>query len=119
MDTKKRDELWRKTLALLKAMSTNKDKLVEMEELVNQMVKDFSESIKREGSYVLGNSYEHQYLLAKLQSTIEHLRKEVEDMEKLEKNLQAAYQKMDADLKIREQIREQLRKKLQFVTKGP
>lgn len=49
VDIKERDELWRKTLAMLKAVKVNQEKFLEMKELVNQMTRDLGVNKTRGG----------------------------------------------------------------------
>jgi hypothetical protein len=115
LDAGGRGELWRKTLVMLRAININPEKFSELENLVNKIKTDLSESMRLGGSQYTNNAYERQYLVAKLQANLEDLHKKSKELEELEKNMQTMCQRIDADIRIREQIREQLKKKLQIV----
>jgi hypothetical protein len=113
LDIKERADLWRKTMVMLKTISVDRGKLAEVEELVSGLTKEVTDSIKL-GSSDPASSYEQQYLLARLQSTLEDFRKNSEELEQLVKNLQMTYQKIERDVRVREQIMDQLKRKLLF-----
>ena len=117
MDTRDNAELWRKAAMVLKEMRASSEKIDEMEKLVGQIKKELAETSGQEHSYNQSNLYDKSYLLAKLQTTLESLRRGFEELKGLEKSLQTLSQKVDLDEKIREQIREQLRRKMQIVFK--
>ena len=119
VDARDRSELWRRTLEILNLVKIDKKRFSEMEDLVNRIKDDLAESTRSERFHPSENSYEHHYLVAKLQSTLEGFRREAEELERLEKSLQTLYQKMGTELKIREQIREQLKRKLEIVARRP
>lgn len=115
--TRENVELWERTLATLKSITTCRVRLDEVEKMVNQLTAEIAESSRRGVLNNPGDVYEQLYALAKLNTTIENLRRGLEDLERLEKKLQAAQKRIEMDFMIMEQIREQLRKKLQIVVK--
>ena len=117
VSTKEAAELWRKTLEVLRSIMINRDRLGEMERMISQVTGDMAEASRRGILNNPGDTYEQLHVLARLSSTIEHLRREMEELEKVEKKMQAVQKRIEMDSMIMNQIREQLRKKLQIVVK--
>lgn len=110
-------ELWRRAAMVLKELRGSFEKINEMERLVNQIKNELVEKAGQEHYYAQNNFYEKNYLLAKLQASLENFRREMEELKGMEKSLQALCQRVDLDEKIHEQIKEQLRKKMQIILK--
>lgn len=102
---------------VLKELRGSFEKINEMERLVNQIKNELVEKASQEHYYAQNNFYEKNYLLAKLQASLENFRREMEELKGMEKSLQALCQRVDLDEKIHEQIKEQLRKKMQIILK--
>ncbi|MGQ9787723.1 MAG: hypothetical protein ACUVQM_00165 [Candidatus Hadarchaeaceae archaeon] len=117
MNTKVNLELWEKTLTTLKSITSCKEKIVEVEKIINQLTTEIAESSRRSMLNNPGDIYEQLHALARLSAIIENLNREMEELEMLEKKLHAVQKRIEMDFTIMEQIREQLQKKLKIIAK--
>ncbi len=111
VDLKERAELWKKALAGLDALTSEHEKFGDVEELINKISRDLAESNWE--SQDPSSTLEQQSIAIKLQSTLENLRREAEELKQVEAKLKGIYNRMETELQIRERIKEQLRKKLE------
>lgn len=115
--TRENVELLGKALATLRSITTCRGKLDEMEKMINYLTTEIAESSRQGMLNNPSDVYDQLHALARLSTIIENLRKGMEELERLEKKLQAVQKRIEMDFTIMEQIREQLRKKLQVVVK--
>jgi uncharacterized protein (DUF342 family) len=110
-------EIWMKMLEMLRTIRVSKEKLEELERMVNRLTAEMAEASRRGVLPNPGDAYEQLQALARLSSAIERIGREMEELERLERKIQALEKRIEMDQLIMDQIREQLRKKLQVVVR--
>ncbi|MEM3421468.1 MAG: hypothetical protein QW835_04555 [Candidatus Hadarchaeum sp.] len=118
MGTEEIAKLWAEITTTLDSMIIPKEKLTKMEKLLNQIKDNMADASKRGMLNNPSDAYEQLHVLARLGSTLENLQREMEELERLEKKMQALKKRIETDFLIMDQIREQLKKKLQIVVHG-
>ena len=115
LDIRENSEPWRRALLNIKEMRTSLKRIDEMQRLLTQLKNELEASAGLGHSQDSRNLYEKHYLLANMQASVDRLRSEAAELESLERGLATLAHKVDLDARIREQIREQLKKKMQVV----
>ncbi|MGC8816841.1 MAG: hypothetical protein ACP5PX_03415 [Candidatus Hadarchaeum sp.] len=110
-------ETWTRALELLRSIRIDRERLSEVEKMVNQLLMELENASGRGALYNPRDVHEQLQVLVRLSCAIERLSREMEELERIEKKMQLVEKRIEMDLRTMEQIREQLKKKLQIVVK--